>query len=340
VPEPVPEPVKLDDNVDPIVTLVAGGPEPEDRVLEDTFFEFFAIAADGSVATDTTMTLYGASKGALAAGKYQMRTSLNDAVVMQDIVVGPETELSQPVAVLDAGILNITLRPSPGADIDPDAFWEMRGPNDVTESNYGSGYHVFPAGEYGLLVRLGSAEVTQTVVIEAGKVTDLDLVVGVGLAAVEAYYKEGMMVEAGEHFVEILSAKKDIDGNRAVVAYTYGAGASFDLPAGDYVAMVTLGAVKAEALFAVKVGERVDISVILNAGVAAVTTPDDRFIEVLAVKPDINGNRTSFAYSYGPTWQTTLAAGDYVLKTEKDGTATETPFSVVAGERVELTVTE
>ena len=340
VPEPAPAPAMLEENVDPDVRLAEGGPELDERLAQDVYFDFHAIAADGKVATDYTIRINGTSKGALAAGKYQMRTTLHDAVVSQDIEIGPESELSQPVAVLDAGVLNISLRPSPGADIDPDAFWQMDGPNEVTESNYGSGYHVFPAGEYGLLVRLGSAEMTQTVVIEAGKVTDLDLVVGVGLAAVEAYYKEGMMVEAGEHFVEILSAKKDIDGNRAVIAYTYGAGASFDLPPGDYVAMVTLGAVKAEAPFTVKVGERVDIVVTLNAGVAAVTTPDDRFIEVLSVKADINGNRTSFAYSYGPTWQTTLAAGDYVLKTEKDGKVTETSFSVVAGERVELAVTE
>ena len=340
VPEPVPEPTVLAENVDPMVYLAEGGPEPDERLAQDVYYDFFAIAADGSVAVDYTIRINGTSKDALAAGKYQMRTTLHDAIVTQDIDIGPETEVSQPVAVLDAGILNISLRPSPGADIDPDAFWEMNGPNDVTESNYGKGYHVFPAGEYGLLVRLGSAEVNQSVVIEAGLVTDLDLVVGVGLASVEAFYKDGMMVEAAEHFVEILSARKDIDGNRASVAYTYGAGADFDLPPGDYVAMVTLDAVKAETPFTVKVGERVDVVVTLNAGVAAFTTPTDEFIEVLAVKSDINGNRTSFGYSYGPNWQTTLVAGDYVVMTKKDDKTTETPFTVVAGERVELVLTE
>ena len=339
VPEPEPEPAALADNVDPQALLVAGAPEMDERILQDVIFSFTAVGADGVPAGDA-YTIYGRQKGALAEGKYLMVTELHDARVEQMVDIGPASELSTPVAVLDAGVLNITLRPSEGAEPDPDAYWEMRGPNDVTESNYAKGYRVFPAAEYGLLVQLGSAEISQTVVIEAGKVTDLDMVVGVGLAAVEAYYKEGMMVEAGEHFVEILSAKKDLDGNREVITYAYGAGASFDLPPGDYVAMVTLGAAKVEAPFTAKVGERVDVGIILNAGVAAVTTPDDRFIEVLSVKADINGNRISYAYSYGPAWQTTLVAGDYVLKTEKDGKVTETPFTVVAGERLELTVTE
>ena len=133
--------------------------------------------------------------------------------------------------------------------------------------------------------------------------------IGVGVAVVTATYAEGMQVEGGEHFVEIFGAKTDIDGNRTSVAYTYGAGASFDLPPGDYVAVVSLGAAKAEAPFTVKVGERTEITVPLNAGIAAFTTPADQFIEVLAVKPDINGNRASLGYSYGPSWQTAAASG-------------------------------
>ena len=132
--------------------------------------------------------------------------------------------------------------------------------------------------------------------------------------------------------------KKDIEGNRKSVGYTYGAGADFDLPGGDYVAVVSLGAVKVEVPFVAKVGERVDLVALLNAGVAAFTTPGGEYMEVLSVAKDINGNRTSFGYSYGPNWQTTLAAGDYLLVVGTDSAAgqSETPFSVKAGERVEV----
>lgn len=339
-PEPAPEPAPtaLEDNVDPVLYLAEGGPEPEADILDDAYFYFYAIASDGSVATDTTATIYGASKGALPPGKYRMVTTLDEAVVEQEVVIGAATDLSQPLAVMDAGVLKLTLRPSPGADPDPDAFWEMHGPNDVSDSGYEQAQRVFPAGEYGFNAKLGAAETSQSVVIEAGKVTDLDLVLGVGLAVVDASYAEGMTVEGGDHFVEIFKPEKDIDGNRKSVGYAYGAGAKFDLPPGDYVAVVSLGAAKAEVPLTVKVGERTEITVPLNAGIAAFTTPTDEFIEVLAAKTDINGSRASIGYGYGPSWQTALPAGDYVVKISKGDKSSETPLTVKAGERNEVTL--
>jgi Ca-activated chloride channel family protein len=161
-------------------------------------------------------------------------------------------------------------------------------------------------------------------------------VLGVGLAVVDATYAEGMTVEGDDQFVEIFGATKDIEGNRKSVGYTYGAGAKFDLPAGDYVAVVTLGAAKAEVPFTVKVGERTDIIAPLNAGVAAFTSPGEEFIEILAAKPDINGNRASIAYGYGPAWQSALPAGDYIVRVSKGDKTSETPLAVKAGERNEL----
>ena len=338
-PAPDPAPAALADNVDPVLYLAEAGPEPAADILDDAYFEFFAIAADGTISPDTAATIYGAQKGALPPGKYEMRTTLDEAVVSQEVEIGPDTALSQPLAVLDAGILKLALRPSPGAEPDPDAFWEMHGPDGLGDSGYQQAQRVFPAGEYGLNAKLGAAETSQSVVIEAGKVTDLDLVIGVGLAVVDATYTEGMTVEGGDHFVEIFAAKKDIDGNRKSVGYTYGAGAKFDLPAGEYVAVVTLGAARAEVPFSVKVGERTDITAPLNAGIAAFTTPTDEFIEVLAAKPDINGTRASLDYSYGPAWQTALPAGDYVVRVSKGDKASETPLTVKAGERTELALT-
>lgn len=336
VPEPAPAPAALENNVDPVLYLAEGGPEPEADILDDAYFYFYAIAADGSVAADTTATIYGASKGALPPGKYRMVTTLDEAVVTEEVEIAPATELSQPLAVMDAGVLKLTLRPSPGADPDPDAFWEMHGPDEVSDTGYGQAQRVFPVGEYGLNAKLGAAETSQSVVIEAGKMTDLDLVLGVGLAVVDATYAEGMTVEGDDQFVEIFGATKDIEGNRKSVGYTYGAGAKFDLPAGDYVAVVTLGAAKAEVPFTVKVGERTDIIAPLNAGVAAFTSPGDEFIEILAAKPDINGNRASIAYGYGPVWQSALPAGDYIVRVSKGDKTSETPLAVKAGERNEL----
>jgi Ca-activated chloride channel family protein len=339
-PPPPPAPEALAENVDPVLLLVAGAAEPDERLAQDGIFTFTPLGSDGAPAGEDS-TIYGRTKGSLPAGSYRMVTELHEARVEQVVEIGPAAELSTPTAVLDAGVLNLTLRPAPGSDPDPDASWEMQGPNEVSDYGYGTAFRVYPAAEYALKAKLGAAEVNQSVVIEAGKVTDLDLVVGVGLAVVEAAYAEGVKVEGGDHFVEILEARKDLDGNRKSVDYTYGAGASFDLPPGDYVAVVTLGEARAEVPFSAKVGERVDILVPLNAGVAAFAFGDSNtFLEVFGAKKDINGNRAAFGYGYGPEWQSTFPAGDYVALVDFAGTKTETAFTVKAGERTELTITK
>jgi Ca-activated chloride channel family protein len=336
-PAPPPEPQALAENVDPVVLLVEGGQEPEDRVLADAYFSFTPIAPDGSALGDES-TIYGRSLGALPPGRYRMVTTLHEVVVEQVVDIGPADQLSTPTAVLDAGILDLTLRPAPGAEPDPDASWEVRGP-DLSDSGYSRAYRVLPAGEHALSARLAVAEVNQSLVITAGEVTTLDLVIGVGLAVVESFYVEGLQIEGGDHFVEIVEAAKDLDGNRKSVTYAYGAGASFDLPPGDYVAVVTLGSAVAEMPLAVKVGERVDIQVVLNAGVAAFTFGDgNTFLEVFEARKDINGNRKSITYGYGPQWQSTFPAGDYVAVVDLGTGPTETPFTVTAGERLELTI--
>jgi Ca-activated chloride channel homolog len=339
VPAPEPEPVALAENVDPVAFLAPGGPEPDDRVMSDTYFEFYPLRADGTPDDAGRSSVYGTGKTFLAPGKYLLRTTLHEVMVEQQFEVTSTAEMTQPVVVLDAGVLDLTLRSSAGADPDPEAFWELRGANELVDYGYATGYRVIPSGEHALSAKLGAAEVSQSVVIEAGKVTTLDLVIGTGLAVVDALYTEGVKVEGADHFVEIFAAKQNLDGSRNSVAYTYGAGAQFDLPPGDFVAVITLGQTVVETPFTVKVGERVDVSATLNAGVASFTFGDgNTFLEVFGAQKDINGNAKAYGYGYGPGWQSTFPAGDYVAFVDFAGTKTETPFTVKAGERVELTI--
>jgi Ca-activated chloride channel family protein len=90
----------------------------------------------------------------------------------------------------------------------------------------------------------------------------------------------------------------------------------------------------------VKAGERVDVKVVLNAGVLAISAPGGKFIQVFSAAKDIQGNRKEFGYAYAETHQTTLPAGDYAVVVDrgegaekKEGAAT-----VKAGERAEITV--
>jgi Ca-activated chloride channel family protein len=96
----------------------------------------------------------------------------------------------------------------------------------------------------------------------------------------------------------------------------------------------------AEAPFTVKGGERVDVSVVLNAGVMAVTAPGASSILVMSGKANISGERERLHTEYGEAINLTAAAGDYVIEAYRGDPAvmTEAKVTVVAGERTEITV--
>ena len=97
---------------------------------------------------------------------------------------------------------------------------------------------------------------------------------------------------------------------------------------------------KGEVPFTVKVGERVEPKVILNAGVLKVALPGNDGWKVLSAKESLNGDRDTFDYGYGEAFQTTLVAGDYVIESELKATGAKklTPVTIKAGERTELAI--
>jgi Ca-activated chloride channel family protein len=196
---------------------------------------------------------------------------------------------------------------------------------------------VVPSGALEVDVSIGEAKVTRTYDAKAGETIDEDVIVGAGTASIVSEYVAGTAVEA-DIFIEIVEAKAALDGSRKSAAYGYGGEQAFDLPQGDYVATYKLGGAKGEVPFTVATGERVDVAIVMDAGILAVTTPGDNFVEVLSASKNLEGNRTSFDYGYGPDFQTTLAAGDYIVATTVGDAVTETPVTVKGGERFELAV--
>lgn len=333
-PEPEPQPEKLAENVDPVLHLAAGGPEPEEKILADAYFTFAPIAADGSVTGDE-VTIYGRSLGSLAPGKYRMTTTLHEAVTTQEVQIGPDSALSQPLAVMDAGILSLALVTEAGGAPQSEANWEIRGADDLYDTGYAQTYRVFPAGEHALTATLGAVKMTDSVVITAGAVTDKEIVLSAGVPVLTAFYAPGVPVEADQSF-EILSGTADISGNRLSITTEYGAGAAPELPPGDYVVRASVGAARAEQPLTVKAGERVDVAVILNAGLVATSAPNANYVEFFAAKTDLQGNRTHVHSEYGPDSLVTLNAGDYLVRVSAGYAVGEFPLTVKPGERAEL----
>ena len=335
-PPPSEEPVS-DITFDPTAILAEG----EDPLVDgdsDIVWEFSKPNADGTPGEWVRTEYHAEYKGAIEPGDYIVTAKLDYASLSLPVTI-KAGEIAKPEFNLNAG--HITLRPIPyeGAEPDSNAAVYTEFPNGTSTTSYGEVKIFVPAGTTKISVSIGAATLEDSVEVAAGERVTKDIIVGVGHATVNAFYTEGMLVEDGNTFTEILGAKKDIQGDRKSFGYTYGPNAAFDLLPGDYVAVVSFDAVKVEEPFTIKAGEGTEVSVPLNAGVLFIDAPGAYYIEVLG-KKDIQGNRPSFSGVYDVTSNRTLPAGDYhVLVTyEGDKAPEEADAKVTAGERTEIKV--
>ena len=332
-PTPVPEPVAaVEFNLAPQLYLSEGGPEIEDG----NAWEIYAIAANGETGERIT-TEYNKYRGLLPAGTYRLTGRIGEASAETDITL-TDTALSEPQIILNAGIL--ILRPRVAADgpVDTGAGLNLTNAAGMDGTYYGETKVVVPAGETVINLTIGEATATETVTLAPGETLEKDIVAGAGVAVVDAYYVEGAIMDTTQHSVEILKAKKALDGSRETLTTSYGPGQTFTLPPGDYVARVRQGAAEVETPFTVKTGERVDVKVILNAGVLAITAAGAKSIEVFDAKADISGNRTSRSFDYTADMTLIAPGGEYLIVATRGETTSEATATVKPGERTEITV--
>lgn len=335
-PEPEPEPAKETFNFIPKTVLSPAGETPP----IDVMYEIFKKDPGGQPG-ERVVTEYNAYKGNLEAGDYIVSVRSGEAKLQQDMTIEAGKVL-EPTFVLNAGALILRARPAPGADIDGDAQIIIDFPGDGESfANYGEVKTVVPAGDQKITVKLGAGELTETIPVAAGQTVEKDLIVGVGQAIANAFYAAGgEKIESGDLTWKIFKAAKKLDGSREQVGYEFGPGKQFDLPAGDYVASATMQAATAEAPFTVAVGASQDVSVVMNAGVVAISAPGAESFRIYEAKKNLQGERQEVTVDYGEKMQTTMIAGDYVVVTKfsTDKADSETPFTVKAGERSEVAV--
>jgi Ca-activated chloride channel family protein len=337
-PEPQPEPTPVSDiTFDPSVVLADG----EDPLVDgdgSVAWEFSKPNADGT-AGEWVRTEYGnAYEGVIQSGDYIVTARVDNVRVSMPLTI-TAGEVAKPVFNLNAGRLIVRPIAYEGAEPDPNAAVYLEFPNGESTTYYGEARMFVAAGTTKINIRIGSASLDETVDVAAGDSVVKDIVVGIGRATVNSFYVEGMIVEDSNIFIEIFGATKDIAGNRESFGYTYGPNAAFDLTHGDYVAVSSFDAVRAEQPFTIKAGEATDVNVPLNAGVLFIDAPGAYYIEVFG-KKDIQGNRKSFSGVYDVTSNRTLVAGDYhvVVTYEGDTSPKEADAKVAAGERTEIKV--
>lgn len=335
-PAPAPEPAKVEFNFAPDVVMNEGG----EVLMTGQTWRIAKAKPDGSAEENVT-TEYDTYKGNLEPGNYVVEASRGYAKTEQKVTI-EAGKTASPRFVLNAGTIVIRPRPSPGADIDSNATLRIRYPGgDGVATEYGEKTLFLPAGEQKIEVQIGEGKIEETFQLSAGQTIEKDVIVGVGRAVLNAVYSAGgEKVDSSSLAWNVLKGAKKIDGTRDSVTYGYGPDTKVDLPQGEYLVVVDMQAAKVEMPFSIKVGEYKDVSVVLNAGVLAVTAPGADGYRIFEAKKNVQGERKQVAAEFGETMQTTLVAGDYVLVTtfKADKPEKEMPFSIKAGERTELTV--
>jgi Ca-activated chloride channel homolog len=328
VPEPEPEPAVLEQNFTIEVALSEGGDLLGEGSDDGVYWEL-------NQGGETVDYGYGIPLRQIAPGTYDLVVRFGPVEQTQILDITADA-LAAPYFVMNAGTVILRAYAAEGQPIDSGAALNVyyAGGDDY---GYGEGRFFVPAGDITVTAKVGEGEVSETFDLAAGETVEKDLVAGVGLAVINGSYIEGMAIEDGGMAVNVLKAEKAIDGSREEVGYGYGPDEEYQLMPGDYVAVVRMGEAEAEAPFTVVSGQRVEVDVVINGGVAAFSMPEADGFNIYAAKKDIQGSRPEMGYGFGDAYQTTLPAGDYVVVTRyEDDTEAETAFSVVAGERVEV----
>lgn len=286
-------------------------------------------------------TSYGPVRTLLVrAGAASVQASLGSAtaIVPVTIAAGETTEID---VVIGAGTLVLRGKRSAEAnDVDDGIRWDISSPNTNTVTTYGGEVSVeLPGGEYTVQATLGEARAETTVSVSAGKTTEAELIVATGRLVAHALFAPGgPTVTEGPRF-DVLATSPGSDGRDRVLATSYNDGATFDLPPGPYILRATSDIATADAAFDLKAGVPTDVSVVLNAGLLAISAPNGDRLDLLGAEKDIYGEQAVLATTYGQSWQLAVPVGEYTVKVRKlDGTEASGTASVAAGKRVELAI--
>lgn len=304
-------------------------------------------AADDGVRWDITSsagetdTSYGPNRTILvASGEATVKGTIGTATasVPVDVKAGEIIELD---VVLGAGRVLLHGKRAPEAtDYDNNIRWDAINAAGEAETAYGGEVKFdLAAGDYTIKATLGEAIAEVKISLAAGQTLDEVVIVATGKIVAHALFAEGGPVITENARFDVLEPEPGLDGTRKTITTAYNDGASFDLPPGKYILVASADDAKAEAGIEVKAGPPLEVNVVLNAGLLAVTAPGGDRLDLLGTKKDIYGKQAIVSTRYGEDWQVTVPAGEYILKvTKSDDTESTTPVTVKAGERTEVTV--
>jgi Ca-activated chloride channel homolog len=304
----------------------------------------------------------GQGKYFTARNANQLKAALSEVkqAVVQKVVAPP---LPPPKPATETGVRLKTVLAEGGEPIKKDLDYQILSVEQDPEGNrqrVAFSYDAQPliklnAGKYRLRVKHGgndSKAVTEAdIEVKAGQLAEQTVNLGSGYLRVAAVPAAGSQPIKKDLDYQVLSAEKDIEGNRQKAAFSYDPQPLFKLKAGRYQLGVKHGGndsnAVTEADIEIKAGQLAEQTVDLNSGYLRVMTvaanaggalKSDLDYQVLSAEKDLEGNQQRVAFSYDSQPLFKLKAGRYQLRV-KHGAATATAdIEIQAGKLQEQTI--
>ncbi len=212
---------------------------------------------------DYSTTYYGAAKFYASAGEVTLNGAIGPAKVSETFTVKAGETVERDLVIGSGIVLNKAIYAEGGPEVDSgNIFFEVveakkaiDGTRKAIANSYGTGTKIdVPPGDHVLTAKLGSATGEIPFTLKAGEMSEVIVNINAGVLAVTA---------PGAYSIEIVSAKKDIQGNQKSISTNYGPEWQDTLPPGDYIVLVKYEGDLApkEAKTTIKAGERAEVTV-------------------------------------------------------------------------------
>ncbi len=319
-----------------IARLAAGG-DPISDTRSEVAWHFHK--ANGSEKGDYIITVHGApASEEIEPGDYivVVKYGFVERTFPLKVEKGKRAVLD---VVLDAGYVTSEGAVEGAGKVDGVAWEVHTASGDYITTDYEAvPKFVLPAGKYKLTLVKGVARTEKEFSVAAGDSINVSMTLDVGRLAVSAVYAAGgPKVEHGIT-VEVRHPAKNDTEQPVWVATHYDALSQFDLPAGRYEVVVSVGYAKRVFPAEVKSGDTTRLNFNLDAGVLGTNVPEGSTIEIFSAERDINNQRVWIGTYYEAEYSVGLNAGNYAVIITNADKKSEHAISVVPGKRVEVSV--
>lgn len=280
----------------------------------------------------------------LPSGRYTVEVVHGSAKATREVTV-VAGEMSEISLVLGAGKLRALARPAAGAEpFKADLAWDVLAEPDLEGNRKSVAFSYdsnptlsVPAGNYLVTVKWGEAKAQQDVVIDSGKLIDLDMVLNAGTIKANAVMGEGGTPVSG-NLAWTLLTEPDAEGNRKDAGFSYNDEALFRNAAGKYLLKLKRGSAGAETMVEVSPNKQTTVTVNLNAGVLKVSTNGEGMWTIFGIPEDGEGDLVDLGFSYDKQATFYLPAGKVIVRRTSGEKKAEQEVQIGVNKLQELTL--